>query len=48
MASCCGCNQTLNEETSKFKCPKCKEIFCEQCDIFIHDILNTCPGCELL
>lgn len=31
--------------TMKFQCPNCKNIFCHECDLFIHDILHNCPGC---
>jgi len=29
------------------KCPRCQNIFCVECDIFIHDSLHNCPGCYL-
>lgn len=28
-----------------YHCTKCKEGFCLECDLFIHDTLHTCPGC---
>eukprot|EP01125_Pyxidicula_operculata_P008293 TRINITY_DN2796_c0_g1_i3.p1 TRINITY_DN2796_c0_g1~~TRINITY_DN2796_c0_g1_i3.p1 ORF type:complete len:415 (+),score=61.24 TRINITY_DN2796_c0_g1_i3:13-1257(+) len=43
--SCFACNEPLI--MSESKCPKCKHVFCENCDIFIHDVLCVCPGCEL-
>ena len=30
------------------QCPRCENIFCVECDIFIHDSLHNCPGCYLL
>lgn len=27
-------------------CPKCKQYFCLDCDIYIHESLHNCPGCE--
>lgn len=27
-------------------CPKCKQHFCVDCDIYIHESLHNCPGCE--
>ncbi|KAJ1570102.1 hypothetical protein HK096_000480 [Nowakowskiella sp. JEL0078] len=27
------------------KCPDCNNLFCIDCDIFIHDVLHNCPGC---
>ncbi|CAO3661069.1 unnamed protein product [Rhizopus microsporus] len=31
--------------TNRFSCPKCKQEFCTECDIFIHEVLHNCPGC---
>ncbi|KAI9315170.1 Ssl1-like-domain-containing protein [Dichotomocladium elegans] len=31
--------------TGVFKCPKCEQEFCPDCDIFIHEVLHNCPGC---
>ncbi|RXG57435.1 hypothetical protein Avbf_07811 [Armadillidium vulgare] len=28
-----------------FQCPKCNQIFCFDCDIFLHDSVHSCPGC---
>ena len=28
------------------KCPKCAGYFCIACDVFIHEDLHNCPGCE--
>lgn len=27
-------------------CPKCKRYFCLDCDIYIHESLHNCPGCD--
>ncbi|KAM7496704.1 hypothetical protein LguiA_021118 [Lonicera macranthoides] len=27
-------------------CLKCKQHFCLECDIYIHESLHNCPGCE--
>jgi transcription initiation factor TFIIH subunit 2 len=29
------------------RCPACREIFCFDCDVFCHDALHNCPGCEI-
>ncbi|KAJ3549487.1 hypothetical protein NMY22_g861 [Coprinellus aureogranulatus] len=29
----------------RYQCPECKHTFCSECDIFIHDVVHTCPGC---
>ena len=31
--------------SGKYQCPKCKNQFCLECDIFIHENLHNCPGC---
>jgi transcription initiation factor TFIIH subunit 2 len=28
-----------------YVCEKCKQTFCMDCEIFIHESLHTCPGC---
>lgn len=32
--------------SSRYKCPKCKKDFCINCDVFVHEVLHNCPGCE--
>lgn len=29
----------------KFQCPDCKNIFCADCDVYLHEELHNCPGC---
>ncbi|KEP46417.1 TFIIH basal transcription factor complex subunit Ssl1 [Rhizoctonia solani 123E] len=29
----------------RYRCPKCKQDFCDECDVFIHESLHVCPGC---
>ncbi|CAN1307071.1 General transcription factor IIH subunit 2 [Linum perenne] len=44
--TCFGCRQSLlNPGVS---CTKCKQYFCLDCDIYIHESLHNCPGCESL
>lgn len=49
---CFGCMQNLrNPGTGSgfcLTCPKCKKYFCLDCDIYIHESLHNCPGCESL
>ncbi|ETB61389.1 hypothetical protein, variant [Plasmodium yoelii 17X] len=40
---CSSCNQQLYDKVSQ--CTKCKNIFCLECDVFIHEDLNQCPFC---
>lgn len=32
--------------SSRYRCQKCKEDFCIDCDVFVHEVLHNCPGCE--
>lgn len=44
---CFGCQKPLEKGGDiKLMCPKCKNIFCVECDIFIHQFLQNCPGCS--
>lgn len=45
-SNCFGCQQTFRDSGSCVVCPKCKQYFCIDCDIYIHDSLHNCPGCE--
>jgi transcription initiation factor TFIIH subunit 2 len=43
---CTGCLRLLPFETSlQVQCPRCKQIFCIDCDTFVHDALHHCPSC---
>ncbi|XP_061364808.1 general transcription factor IIH subunit 2 [Gastrolobium bilobum] len=48
--TCFGCQQSLLSQGNKpglsVSCPKCKQQFCLDCDIYIHESLHNCPGCE--
>ncbi|XP_073050655.1 general transcription factor IIH subunit 2-like [Primulina eburnea] len=48
--NCFGCQQSLlnpgNLPAPCVSCPKCKQHFCFECDIYIHESLHNCPGCE--
>mmetsp|Transcript_22126 Transcript_22126/g.33441 ORF Transcript_22126/g.33441 Transcript_22126/m.33441 type:complete len:460 (-) Transcript_22126:327-1706(-) len=35
------------EEALRFQCPTCKNVFCADCDAFLHETLHNCPGCLL-
>ena len=32
--------------SSRYRCPRCKQDFCIDCDVFIHETLHNCPACE--
>ncbi|KAL6195730.1 hypothetical protein ACLB2K_031348 [Fragaria x ananassa] len=48
--ACFGCQQSLlgpgNKPGLRVACPKCKQHFCLDCDIYIHESLHNCPGCD--
>lgn len=48
--NCFGCQSRLltpgNKPGCFVACPKCKRSFCLDCDIYIHESLHNCPGCE--
>ncbi|KAJ9178157.1 hypothetical protein P3X46_010066 [Hevea brasiliensis] len=48
--TCFGCQQSLlnpgNKPSLCVACPKCKQYFCIDCDIYIHESLHNCPGCD--
>ncbi|KAM5584031.1 general transcription factor IIH subunit 2 [Rosa sericea] len=48
--ACFGCQQSLlgpgNKPGLRVSCPKCKQHFCLDCDIYIHESLHNCPGCD--
>ncbi|XP_026414747.1 general transcription factor IIH subunit 2-like [Papaver somniferum] len=50
--TCFGCQQSLvpsgNRPGLRVACPKCKQHFCLDCDIYMHESLHNCPGCESL
>ncbi|KAK9369439.1 Ssl1-like-domain-containing protein [Lipomyces kononenkoae] len=37
---------TASGASGRFRCPSCKQVFCIDCDLFAHEILHNCPGCE--
>ena len=30
----------------RYRCTDCLNDFCTECDVFVHDVLHCCPGCE--
>ncbi|XP_067885676.1 general transcription factor IIH subunit 2 isoform X2 [Heterodontus francisci] len=41
---CQGCQGEL-KDLNVYICTVCENIYCVECDIFIHDTLHCCPGC---
>jgi len=44
---CRGCVSSLEQRDKLlWRCPACHHFFCVDCDLFIHDSLHNCPGCN--
>lgn len=39
-------NNSRIKISSRYRCTNCEQDFCIDCDIFIHETLHNCPGCE--
>ncbi|CAN6663505.1 general transcription and DNA repair factor IIH subunit Ssl1p [Trichomonascus vanleenenianus] len=39
-------HDSTNVSTSKYACSNCNNHFCIDCDVFCHETLHNCPGCE--
>ncbi|KAK0626037.1 Ssl1-like-domain-containing protein [Immersiella caudata] len=33
-------------ESGRYACPACGHHFCIECDVYSHEILHNCPGCQ--
>lgn len=29
-----------------FSCPACGNFYCLDCDLFVHEMLHSCPACS--
>lgn len=46
-AQCTGCLKALQSTSGLMLiCPRCAKVFCIDCDLFVHDALHSCPGCD--
>nr|CAG4645519.1 EOG090X05VA [Lynceus sp. MCZ IZ 141354] len=44
---CFACLRVFNEKTKHvYVCSICKQVYCLDCDLYIHDTLHACPGCS--
>jgi transcription initiation factor TFIIH subunit 2 len=34
--------------SSRYECPVCRRHFCIDCDLFAHEVVHNCPGCQSL
>lgn len=37
--------EEVGEAILRFQCPECRNVFCPDCDAFLHETLHNCPGC---
>lgn len=44
---CFGCSLEFNDQHSRYSCPQCENLFCIDCDVFMHESLHNCAGCEV-
>lgn len=42
---CYACRRPFGG-TSRYRCRNCNNHFCIDCDVFCHETLHNCPGCE--
>lgn len=45
---CYACLRLLvveKNEILRFQCPDCENLFCVDCDSYLHNSLHNCPGC---
>ncbi|KAF2156174.1 TFIIH basal transcription factor complex, subunit SSL1 [Myriangium duriaei CBS 260.36] len=33
-------------ESSRYECEVCQKHFCIDCDVFCHEVVHNCPGCQ--
>lgn len=33
-------------ESSRYECQTCQRHFCIDCDVFCHEVVHNCPGCQ--
>ncbi|GIL73188.1 hypothetical protein Vretimale_4636 [Volvox reticuliferus] len=49
---CFGCLREVSQPGAAgqlhltLRCGRCKQVFCFECDAYVHEQLHNCPGCE--
>jgi len=33
-------------ESGRYECETCGRCFCIDCDVFAHEVVHNCPGCQ--
>lgn len=48
--SCYACKKQFaaTQDKTVYQCEACDQIYCVDCDIFIHDVLHVCVGCNTI
>ena len=36
----------VDPSTGRYACPTCGRHFCVDCDLFAHEVVHNCPGCQ--
>ena len=39
-------NQDGVSESGRYECETCERFFCIDCDVFAHEVVHNCPGCQ--
>lgn len=42
---CYSCQSEFGKG-SRYACEDCTKDFCIDCDVFVHEVIHNCPGCE--
>jgi transcription initiation factor TFIIH subunit 2 len=37
---------STSSTSSRYECPVCRHHFCIDCDLFAHEVVHNCPGCQ--
>ncbi|KZT10967.1 TFIIH basal transcription factor complex subunit SSL1 [Laetiporus sulphureus 93-53] len=45
-ATMAGASSEGMSPMGRYRCPECQNDFCTDCDVFVHDVVHCCPGCE--
>lgn len=48
--ACYACKKAFvaTQDKTVYQCENCEQIYCVDCDIFIHDVLHVCVGCNTI
>lgn len=47
--NCYACQSKFREiDKHVYECETCKQLFCNDCDIYIHETLHSCVGCTTI